>query len=471
MMRSLFSGVSGLQNHQTRMDVVGNNIANVNTTGFKKNRVNFQDMLYQQLSGASRPNEEVGGVNPKEVGLGMTIASIDTIHIQGSLQSTGVGTDLAIMGNGFFVLTEGQNAYYTRAGAFSLDEAGYLVNPSNGWHVQGWQAEVVDGTTILDVSRNTENLLIPQGSKDPARQTTMVNFACNLDKRMPYIPGENATDLDVRNGTWNTSIFIYDSFGEQHTMRAEFSRVPDTQNDWNVQLTVDPEGDAAAIATAAGLGEGGTAGGGPSNFTVSFNNNGTLLSATDAAGNVVGGPDAEGNLLMNIAYNVLTTTPDEAGAPVRQEFALNLGTVGGFVNSLTQFASTSSSKAVTQDGYTMGYLDNFKIDQSGIITGIFSNGTTRTLGQVALATFANQGGLEKAGETAFKVSNNSGEANIGPSKVAGKGKVIAGTLEMSNVDMAAEFVDMIVTQRGFQANSRTIQTADQLLQEVLTLKR
>ncbi|MDR1230101.1 MAG: flagellar hook-basal body complex protein, partial [Spirochaetaceae bacterium] len=135
MMRSLFSGVSGLQNHQTRMDVVGNNISNINTTGFKKGRVNFQDMLYQQLAGAARPTEDIGGVNPKEVGLGMSVASIDTIHTQGSLQSTGVGTDLAIMGNGFFVLQEGTNAYYTRAGAFSTDEDGSLVNPSNGWFV------------------------------------------------------------------------------------------------------------------------------------------------------------------------------------------------------------------------------------------------------------------------------------------------------------------------------------------------
>jgi flagellar hook protein FlgE len=298
-----------------------------------------------------------------------------------------------------------------------------------------------------------------------------VNFACNIDKRMPFIPAENPSELDVREGTWTTSIFVFDSFGDKHTLQAEFTRVPDTANDWNVALQVDPEGDAEAIATAVGLGEGGTAAGGPTNFTVTFNNNGTLLSAADAAGNAIGGPDAEGNLLMPMAFNVLTAAAGEDGAPTRQEFNLNLGTIGGLVNSITQFAAGSSTKAVTQDGYTMGYLENYTIDQSGTITGVYSNGTNRTLGQVALATFANQGGLEKAGETAFRVSNNSGQANIGPSQIAGKGKVIAGTLEMSNVDMASEFVDMIVTQRGFQANSRTIQTADQLLQEVLTLKR
>jgi flagellar hook protein FlgE len=467
----LFSGVSGLQNHQTRMDVVGNNIANINTTGFKKGRVNFQDMLYQQLAGASRPTGEVGGVNPKEVGLGMSVASIDTLHTQGSFQSTGKGNDLAIMGNGFFVLKEGTSSYYTRAGGFSDDENGNLVNPSNGWFVQGWMAQDVDGTMVLDVSRDTENIVIPVGGKDPARATTNVDFACNLDKRMPFIPAEGANERDVANGTWTTSIKIYDSFGEEHTMRAEITRILDTANDWNVQLTVDPEGDPDAIGVAAGLGEGGTAAGGPANFTVTFSNNGTLLSATDAAGNVIGGPDAEGNLLMPMAYNVLNAAPGEDGAPVRQEFSLNLGRIGGFTNSMTQFSEQSSTKAITQDGYAMGYLDNYKIDSSGTITGVYSNGTNRTLGQIALATFSNQGGLEKAGETAFVVSNNSGTANVGPSGIAGKGKIVAGTLEMSNVDMAAEFVDMIVTQRGFQANSRTIQTTDQLLQELLQLKR
>jgi flagellar hook protein FlgE len=258
-------------------------------------------------------------------------------------------------------------------------------------------------------------------------------------------------------------------------LRAEITRILDTPNDWNVQLSVDPESDTEenpnATGVAAGLGEGGTAAGGPTNFTVTFNNGGTLLSVTDAAGNVIGGPDAEGNLIVPMAYNVLTAAAGEDGAPARQEFSLNLGRIGGYTNSMTQFSEQSSTKAVSQDGYTMGYLENFKIDASGTITGIYTNGTNRTLGQIALATFANQGGLEKAGETAFVVSNNSGDANVGPSGIAGKGKIIAGTLEMSNVDMAAEFVDMIVTQRGFQANSRTIQTADQLLQELLQLKR
>jgi len=466
MMRSLFSGVSGLQNHQTRMDVIGNNISNINTTGFKRNRVNFQDILYQQLQGAARPTDEIGGVNPKEVGLGMSVASIDTIHIQGTFQSTGIQTDLGIDGMGFFVLDNGGKQLYTRAGAFSVDEAGLMVNPANGMKVQGWMAREVEGYTVLDVSRPVGDMYIPVGSKDPAKATTLVNFACNLDKRIPEIP-ENPTAKQVLDGTWATQIDVYDSFGDKHILQVEFTRVQGTNNSWNAAVTVDPQNENPTNATI-GFGEEAPAVGGPTTFVVNFSNNGTLLSAEDGAGNVSG---ASGQVQMNVAYDVQTATPNEDGTLVRQEFVLDLGQVGGFTRAITQYAEASSSKAVEQDGRTMGYLENFKIDSSGIITGVFSNGTNRALAQVAIATFANQGGLEKAGDTTFRMSNNSGLANIGASGTAGKGEIVAGVLEMSNVDMAEQFTDMIVTQRGFQANSRTIQTADQLLQELLSLKR
>ncbi|GMO44334.1 MAG: flagellar hook protein FlgE [Termitinemataceae bacterium] len=469
MMRSLFSGVSGLQNHQTRMDVVGNNIANINTTGFKKGRVNFQDMLYQQLQGAARPQEDIGGVNPKEVGLGMTIASIDTIHTQGSLQSTGNLNDLAISGTGFFVLASGENKVYTRAGDFSLDNQGTMVNPANGMKVQGWMAQDIDGITVLETSRNVGDITIPVGGKDPAHETTRVNFACNLDKRTPEIPEGSTDPVAIARGTWNTLIEIFDSFGQKHEMQAQFTRVPGTANSWTVAVNVDPQAELATN-TSVSLGDAPPAAGGAVNFTVNFDNNGAILSAVDAAGVISGGEDG-GQVMMNVAFDVPNTDPDAAGAPVRQNFILDMGGVGTFNRALTQYAETSSSKAVEQDGRTMGYLSSYKIDTSGVVTGVYTNGSTRTIAQIALATFANQGGLEKNGDTAFLVSNNSGNANIGPSGTAGKGKIISGTLEMSNVDMAAEFTDMIVTQRGFQANSKTIQTADQLLQELLTLKR
>ncbi len=287
-----------------------------------------------------------------------------------------------------------------------------------------------------------------------------------MDKRTPELP-ENPTGDQVIASTWGTTIKVYDSFGDEHDLRVDFTRVPGTPNSWNATVNVNPQSEIPTN-TAVGFGEEAPAAGGAATFTVNFSNNGTLLSAVDADGNESG---AGGQVQMRLAYDVQDATANEDGTLVRQEFILNLGEVGGFTNSITQYAQSSSTKAVEQDGRPMGYLDDFKIDSSGIITGVFSNGSTRVLGQVAIATFANQGGLEKAGDNTFRMSNNSGLANIGPSGIAGKGKINAGTLEMSNVDMADQFVDMIVTQRGFQANSRTIQTADQLLQELLTLKR
>jgi len=448
------------------MDVVGNNIANINTTGFKRNRVNFQDILYQQLQGASRPTEEIGGVNPREVGLGMSVAAIDTVHTQGALQSTGIGTDLAVNGNGFFILDNAGAQLFTRAGAFSVDASGYLVDPANGMRVQGWMARETEGFTMIDVSSPVESLSIPVGDKDPAKPTTFINFACNLDKRIPEIP-ENPTARQILEGTWNTEIEIFDDFGERHILQVQFTRVPGTPNTWNAAVAVNPNAEIPTNA-AVGFGDTDLGPGNPSNFTVTFSNNGTILQATDENGNQSG---EAGQVQMYVQYDVQGATPDENGDIPRQQFVLDLGQVGGFTRAITQFAEASSSKAVEQDGRPMGYLDNFRIDASGVITGVFSNGSSRALGQVALATFANQGGLEKAGETNFRSSNNSGLANIGAARTAGKGSIFSGMLEMSNVDMADQFTDMIITQRGFQANSRTIQTADQLLQELLTLKR
>ena len=461
MMRSLYSGVSGLQNHQIRMDVIGNNISNINTVGFKKGRVTFQDMLSQTMSGSAQPTEELGGVNPKQVGLGMTVAAIDTIHTQGSMQTTGVMTDVAIQGNGFFVMKNGAKEFYTRAGAFGIDENGTLVNPANGMRVQGWMAEKIDGNEYINTAADVQDLVIPVGSKDPAGATSEVDLACNLDKRTEVIqPG--ATAGDIKKGTWSIDKTIYDTFGNTHKMRLDFTKIPNTENQWQGTVVIDPDAETPTNTTA-GIGEGGNA----NTFTVTFSNLGVLQSATDTQGAVVN----NGALAVNVGFDVPDTAPDAAGAQIRQTFALKLGEVGSVVQSMTQFAEKSSTKAFKQNGYPMGYLENFKIDQSGQITGVYSNGTNRLLGQLALASFTNPGGLEKAGESTYVVSNNSGDPNISNSGVAGKGKLIAGALEMSNVDLAEEFTNMIVTQRGFQANSKTITTSDQMLQELLTLKR
>ena len=470
MMRSLYSGVSGLQNHQVRMDVVGNNISNVNTTGFKRGRVNFQDMISQMRQGPARPNERVGGINPQQVGLGMQVASIDTIHTQGSLQTTGVKSDVAISGEGFFVLRAGEEDFYTRAGAFNVDSEGFLVNPANGFRVQGWNAQDVDGETFINSSASIEDLEIPVGSKDPAQQTTEVFLASNLNKNTPIVP-PNATDQQIQEGTWTVEYDIYDTFGGTHTLRIDFTRNPDAENQWIGTVSINPESEEAIPQNVSVNGVDAADG---QSFIVEFANDGTLLSAQ----NPEGGLAIQDMISVDITYDVPRTSipidpetglPEEG--PVQQTFSLNLGQQGSFVDSMTQYASESSTKVFSQNGFPMGYLEDYRIDQSGTITGIFSNGNNRELGQIALATFRNPGGLEKAGETNFQESINSGIANIGTVGLAGKGTILAGSLEMSNVDLAEQFTDMIVTQRGFQANSRTIQTSDRMLQEVLTLKR
>lgn len=462
MMRSLYSGVSGLQNHQIRMDVLGNNISNVNTIGFKKGRVNFQDLLSQTMSGAARPTAEVGGVNPKQVGLGMNVASIDTIHTQGSLQTTGKMTDVAVQGNGFFILTSGERDFYTRAGAFGLDEEGTLVNPANGMRVQGWSAETVEGQTLINTADEIGDLVIPIGGKDPAAATSEVFLACNLDKRTPLIP-PGAGPAQTLEGTWTSSFDVYDSFGDLHTLQINFTRVPGLENRWQAEVVIDPEAEEGTNTLA----EVGADNNETNTFLVDFSNLGTLEAVIDAQGDII----EEGEIQVPVSFDVLNARIPEGEDAVRQTFNLNLGTVGSAVRTVTQFAEQSSTKVYEQNGYPMGYLENFKIDQSGVITGVYSNGTNRLLGQLALASFTNPGGLEKAGESNYMVTNNSGNPDVAPSGIAGKGKLIAGALEMSNVDLSEQFTDMIVTQRGFQANSRTIQTSDQMLQELLTLKR
>ena len=463
MMRSLYSGVSGLQNHQTRMDVIGNNISNVNTIGFKRGRVNFQDMISQQMQGAAKPTDELGGVNPKEVGLGMTVAAIDNIFNQGNLQSTGVSTDIAIQGNGFFILKNGEESFYTRAGAFSLDTDGTLVNPANGMRGQGWMAEEVNGQMLVSTAATPTDLTIPVGAKDPAKETQNVHYACNLNKTTPEIT-DGASLEDIRKGTWGTEQEIYDSFGNKHLLSLSFQRVPGNPNQWQATVNVD-EDNAEFTQTRIGLG---STDGMENTFIVQFDNMGALQSVTDSAGNV---SNDFGEIVLQTSFTVPESNDEADGTPHRQTFGINLGTIGSFENTITQSASKSTTKAYYQDGYTLGYLDTFKIDSSGVITGVYSNGTNRTIGQIALATFANDRGLEKAGDSTFVESNNSGMARIGESGVAGKGTLMAGALEMSNVDLSEQLTDMIVTQRGFQSNAKTIQTADTLLETVLSLKR
>jgi len=337
-----------------------------------------------------------------------------------------------------------------------------LVDPANGLRVQGWQAVTIDGITRINPAAAIQDLIIPVGDKDPAAATTEVELACNLDKRTPEIPA-GAAPQTIMDGTWSTTFDIYDSFGNVHQLQVNFTRVVGIANRWQAEVRVDPD---AEVPTNT-LAEIGAANNADNLFFIDFDNLGSLSAVLDAQGDTI----AEGTLQVQVGFDVPEATIPPGEVAVRQLFTLNLGEVGSYRSAVTQFAEKSSTKAIIQDGYPMGYLESFKIDQSGVITGVYSNGTNRAIGQVALAGFTNPGGLEKAGENTYEVSNNSGAARIDAAGIAGKGKIIAGALEMSNVDLAEQFTDMIVTQRGFQANSRTITTSDQMIQELLTLKR
>ncbi|EMK08581.1 flagellar hook-basal body protein [Leptospira sp. serovar Kenya str. Sh9] len=463
-MRSLYSGVSGLKNHQVRMDVIGNNISNVNTHGFKTERVTFQDMISQELRGASEPKENIGGVNPQQVGLGSLIAAIDKIMTQGSLQNTGKNTDVAISGEGFFIVKDGDKQFYTRAGAFNLDKNGYYVNPANGLKVQGWNARLDDkGNKFINSSASIEDIIIPIYSKEPARATSQIDFKSNLDSSAPAVPPDatqeeitamiNDPDPKMRRGHV-TTIKTFDDQGIQREFKMEFYKVRD--NTWKARLSMT---DATQLsADVSGTGGQNTQLPGNTELEFGFTPDGKLVYVSDGVDSM-----NSGKLNAKVSFRI-------AGNPAVQSFDLNLGEAG-MVDGITQFSSDFTTKAVKQDGYTMGYLESFSIDNSGTITGVFSNGVRQPLARIATAVFNNPAGLDKAGDTMFAYSMNSGEPNIGEAGVQGRGKINAGLLEMSNVDLSDQFTDMIVTQRGFQANSRTITTSDQMIQEVLGLKR
>ncbi|MCS7205883.1 MAG: flagellar hook protein FlgE [Leptospiraceae bacterium] len=463
MMRSLYSGVSGLKNHQIRMDVIGHNISNVNTHGYKSERVNFMDLISQELAGASEPKEKIGGINPQQVGLGSLIASIDKLMTQGSLQNTGKNTDIAISGEGFFIIREGDKQFYTRAGFFDLDKDGYFVHPGTGLRVQGWNVRYDDqGNAFINTASTIEDIRIPLYQKKPAKATTEVIYQSNLNQAVEIVPPD-ATEEQIREFIYGptdkrrghaTTIFVYDPEGNKRELRLEFYKID--QNLWRGRVFLDD----AENLTVNVLGPEGfdTFIPGNNQFEVGFTSDGKLASVSD-------GTDAltTGDLDVFISFRI-------PGNPATQTIRLKLGEAGN-VNGLTQFASEFTTRAKEQDGYPMGYLESFSIDNTGTIIGTYTNGITEPLAKIALALFTNPGGLNKEGETKFSYSMNSGEPIIGEAGTGGRGKILAGLLEMSNVDLTDQFTDMIVTQRGFQANSRTIITTDQMIQEVLGLKR
>jgi flagellar hook protein FlgE len=396
MLRSLFSGISGLRAHQQMMDVTGNNIANVNTTGYKSSQTVFQDTLSQMVNAAGAPQNGAGGTNPAQVGLGVRLASINANFSQGAAQTTGKSSDMMIQGDGFFVVKSGGESVYNRAGSFTFDANGSLTNP-NGQVVQGWSA--VNGT--VNTAGAPGDIKLPIGISLAPTQTTNITFTGNFSNEA--VIGD-AKDIPVK---------VYDANGAANSMVVHFAKTAATT--WTMTL---PDGSTADL-----------------NFT---------------GGKAVGDPDP----LTGVDTGTLSA--------------------GGFtfdIHDCTQYSGNTEARVSNSDGSGAGILSSYTVSNTGQIVGVFSNGLKQTLGQLALANFNNVNGLEKIGDSMFRSTVNSGLAQVGPAGSGGLGLITSGALEMSNVDLAQEFTNLVIAQRGFQANSRIITTSDEILQELVNLKR
>ena len=412
MLRSMFSAISGLRAHQTKMDVTGNNIANVNTVGFKGSQTVFQDTLSQVIRAGGAPAADRGGTNPAQVGLGVKVAAITTNWTQGATQSTGRSTDFMIEGDGFFVTRSGTEELYTRAGSFDFDGTGKLVTP-DGSVLRGWMAQP-DGT--VNPNGPIEDLTVPYGQLVNPTQTTTASVLGN-------IPSETVPGASLQTG-----ITMYDSQGVPQKVFYNFTKGA-AAGAWTLDIV---HADATVLASA---------------IPIQFNSLGALT--TPASGAISFTPPAA---------TYPSWTPAAPGVMVD-------------LSGMTQFGGANTMTAPDQNGFALGSLQSFQLGNDGTIMGVYSNGLRQPLGRLALASFNNPGGLEKAGNSSFRVGDNSGVAQVGVAGQGGRGVLNSGALEMSNVDLAEEFTGLIVAQRGFQANSRVITSSDEVLQDLVNLKR
>ncbi|MBN2796986.1 MAG: flagellar hook protein FlgE [Clostridia bacterium] len=449
MMRSMYSGVSGLQVHQVKMDTIGNNIANVNTVGFKASKVTFSEVFAQTIKGAGAPQEGRGGTNPQQVGLGAGLGAISVQHTKGSTQRTDNPTDIMIDGNGFFVVSAdatAQNKFYTRAGNFSLDKLGYLVNPN------GYKLLDSDGVAIRINKSETKNAT----ASTTAELTGNLNF--NYDA---------AEDFQADNSIYTTTLDVYDSVGNVSTIDIKFGEkitsnpatpVPPATASTSYRSVEFSNPNATTIGNlqAPPMPDGGT---GTSLFA-EFDSNGNFVRLVNN-GTIAGG--------YMTAVSAATVGPLTITSPGAEP--ISIGIDNSLFSGLTHYAQTTDAKATSIDGNSAGALDSFAISSSGEVVGTFTNGERKTLAIIGLADFDNAPGLMKVGGNLYTDTPNSGVPKFGEPGTGSFGALTPGALEMSNVDLSQEFTDMITTQRGFQANSRVITTTDEMLQELVNLKR
>ena len=435
--QALYTGVTGLAVNGDGMGVIANNLANANAKGFKRDRAEFEDLLSADLATSSG-----GG----QLGRGARLRNVRTMHTQGGLATTDNLTDMAVQGQGFFIISnpntevqESAGKFFTRVGSFVFDKDGYLAD-SNGGHVQGFMS-----TKAGNLSSRIQDIKIDTNSIAP-KMTSKVTMDLNLDSRVKPIVGE----FDIKNpdatSNFSTTINVFDNLGRSHPMTVFFKRNESSEGiEWNWNAAVDSadvtDGEEGSEYKLVNSGK------------IKFNSAGSLLSseAGDGVANFAGGA--------------------EAGQKFDINFGKGIADGGNGLNASRSIAAKSNTNFHSQDGYESGNIKSLRIELDGSIRGLFTNGVQRLLGAVGLATFENQDGLLKAGRNSFYATNDSGPAKMGLAQSGTRGSVYSSTLEESNVDIAGEFVNMIMTQRGFQANSRSITTTDTMIEEVINLKR
>ena len=453
MMRSLYSGVAGLKTHQTRMDVIGNNIANVNTTAYKSQSMTFSDLMYQTTQAASgaNPTTGVGGTNARQIGLGAKTSAIKTaITTQGASQTTNDPFDIMITGDSFFIVNNGQNNYFTRDGSFYVDGAGNLAMTSTGYNVMGWQVDPNDASAIKQDTVSALRIMTTENMTYPPEATKSARISGIIDKNDTNV---NATAGKIMN------LEFYDNQGYKYTAKLS---VHSTKTDGQFTVKLDD------ILDSKGK-------------TVLADKSKASLQQNNAD---VKDPVLEFDLKNGSFKNVGTAGAQTAASTLTLHF--DTGTFPSFTDITIDFSNCSNlnnngSSTVSPirgdakgngAGRKVGEMSGIDIQKDGMIYANYDNGCSRLLGQIAVATFANASGLAKEGDNLYSATQNSGDFDgIGTDITTGGGYMNTGVLEMSNVDLSSEFTEMITTQRGFQANSRIITVSDTLLEELTNLKR
>ena len=493
MMRSLYTGAIGAKIHQTKMDVIGNNISNVNTVGFKTGRATFADMLSQNITASAPASGNVSATNAKQIGLGGSVSAIDTIFTNGAPVATGKNTDMAISGDGLFVVRQGNQTYYTRDGAFEFDADGNYVLPGSGYYAQGWTA--TDG--VIDTAGAVGDIKVAKGQEMAAKGTEFINYYDNLNADVPVVTEINtdttdpnsvvvtfsdgssvsAAEGDYKVGNSapiSATAKVYDNLGAVHEIPVYFIRegevadgVVTSTDKWLVSLSPNASATKGETTSSEFVDVKGNTG------TISFN---TAEIQFDSSGNLItdGETDTLGAMTFEFdpASFVTETTDDAANADGADAATAAVQTSQNVTldfSGLTQYAKSTSINTVS-DGNTAGILSGVEIDSNGVIIGSYTNGVTRPEAQVALAHFTNAPGLLKNGTSMYMASDNSGVPVIGSADNLGI-TITPAALEMSNVDVANEFAEMIITQRGFQSNTKIITVSDELIETAVNMKR